>query len=206
MKDLLKTAGGVCLALAAGAIVSRIEPFRSGNFLWWSASSVINFAAYSGSAMLVALQGERIARGLLIADNRGLTGIVKGLLIGGVSTLCYAAVGNVAAPELIGAIETGFATWMVAVSGYTVWKTYDGFDDMAKLVKGAVVQRVAPANGSQSLPSDPNLRQLRPRRDDGPSVECSECGNWVPAEFTFCGVCGVRITPADRRASKMWLS
>jgi hypothetical protein len=208
MKDLLKTAGGVALALTAGAVVSLFEPFRSGQFLWWSASSVIHFAAYSGSAMLVALQGERLATGTLIANNQGVTGIVKALMLGGVSVLCYVAVGDVAAPEVLGAVETSFATWMVGVSGYTVWKTYDGFDDVATLVKGKMARRVTagPSSPASVSISNPDMRQLRPRKDDGPAVECSSCGNFVPAEYTFCGVCGVRITPAERRASKAWLS
>ena len=93
---------------------------------------------------------------------------------------------------------------MVGVSGYTVWKTYEGFDDVAALVKGAVARRVTA--GPPSVSENQETKQLRPRRDDGPSVECAECGNFVPAEYTFCGICGVRVTPAERRASKAWLS
>lgn len=200
MKDLLKTAAGVGVSLLAGALVSEIEPFRSGHFLWWSASSLVKFAAFSGSAMLVGIQGQRISRGFLVADNVGLTGIVKALLVGGVSALTYGALGQVAAPEFAGVLQGGFATWMVGVSGYTIWKGYEGFDDVVALTRGAVARSVMSSGEYTPLPRQVFTGEptLAPRSPDGPSARCSECGNHVPSEYNFCGVCGTRVTPADR--------
>jgi len=212
MKDLLKTAGGVGIAILAGTLLSQVEPFRNGQFLWWPASSVLKFAAFSGSALLVGMQGERISKGLLIADNEGLTGIVKALLVGALTALGYGAVNQVVAPELVASTHTAFATLMVGATGYTVWKAYDGFDDVIALAKGGLVKRIT--DGYTPVPSEPRLVTdegpvfkntpipLNPVDPNGPEPQCSQCGNFVPTKYTFCGVCGTRVMPSDQLAAR----
>lgn len=205
MQDMIKTAAVVGVVLVAGTLLSSIDPIAGANLLWWPLSSVVKFGMYAGSAVLVGLQGEKLARGYVIGNSWGLTGILKAALIALVSLLTYGAITQVIAPDLMGPAETAFAMIMVGVAGYTIWKVYDGFDDVAALVKARPAKGIVSGYGDLQLHASPTVTPLplatRHKGADRSEILCARCASPVPEGNSFCGICGTRVLPADRSSA-----
>ena len=171
------------VVLLVGSVLRSIAFIAAVQVFEWRLGTLINWAAYSASAVLVALVATRDLQAILRVGT--LQKASRSALLAGSVYLLYEGLRFVLPFDFREIWQTVVALVIVALIAQVIWILYKGADTLA-----SEFQQL-----SNSVPAAQSVVIPVAQTPSKPSTFCGSCGAKLATASRFCGSCGAPSVP-----------